>query len=135
MLASSFTLLYLMILRDQLISCCGCLVTDGYICSRTKKPVEASSILSLEELPPILILHLKRFVYSGASGGCQKVKAIFLKEKKYKIHLCSIFHVSYSLSLSRDFGFCIWESMEFFTFVHNNVNVDLIFNWHTILEG
>jgi len=48
-------------------------ILDGYICSRTKKPVEASSILSLEELPPILILHLKRFVYSGASGGCQKV--------------------------------------------------------------
>merc|ERR1719384_1276771 len=36
---------------------------DGYICSRTRQEVEPSR--SLEELPPILILHLKRFVYSG----------------------------------------------------------------------
>ena len=48
-------------------------ILDGYICSRTNMAVEASRNLSLEELPPILILHLKRFVYSGSSGGCQKV--------------------------------------------------------------
>jgi len=46
---------------------------DGYICSKTKQEVEASRNLSLEELPPILILHLKRFVYNGTTGGCQKV--------------------------------------------------------------
>ena len=47
---------------------------DGYVCSTTKKEVEAKRSLSLEELPPILILHLKRFVYSGTSGGgVQKV--------------------------------------------------------------
>lgn len=46
---------------------------DGYICSKTKQEVEASRNLSLEELPPILILHLKRFVYNGNTGGCQKV--------------------------------------------------------------
>jgi len=46
---------------------------DGYICSKTNMEVEASRNLSLEELPPILILHLKRFVYDGTTGGCQKV--------------------------------------------------------------
>ncbi len=46
---------------------------DGYVCSATKREVEASRSLSLEELPPILILHLKRFIYSETSGGCQKV--------------------------------------------------------------
>lgn len=50
---------------------------DGYICSKTKQQVEASRNLSLEDLPPILVLHLKRFVYDGTTGGCQKVmKAI-----------------------------------------------------------
>merc|ERR1719397_738744 len=46
---------------------------DGYICSKTKKEIEATRILSLEELPPVLILHLKRFVYDGKTGGVQKV--------------------------------------------------------------
>ena len=46
---------------------------DGYICSKTKKEIEAFRNLSLEELPPILILHLKRFVYDGMTGGVQKV--------------------------------------------------------------
>ena len=46
---------------------------DGYICDKTRQEVEASRNLSLEDLPPILVLHLKRFVYSGTTGGCQKV--------------------------------------------------------------
>jgi len=46
---------------------------DGYICSKTRLEVEASRNLSLEDLPPILVLHLKRFVYDGTTGGCQKV--------------------------------------------------------------
>lgn len=46
---------------------------DGFVCSKTKKEIEATRILSLEELPPILILHLKRFVYDGQTGGVQKV--------------------------------------------------------------
>ena len=33
---------------------------DGYICSKTRLEVEASRNLSLEDLPPILVLHLKR---------------------------------------------------------------------------
>lgn len=46
---------------------------DGFICSKTKKEIDATRTLSLEELPPILILHLKRFVYDGKTGGVQKI--------------------------------------------------------------
>jgi len=46
---------------------------DGFICSKTKKEIEATRIQSLEELPSILILHLKRFVYDGQTGGVQKI--------------------------------------------------------------
>jgi len=49
---------------------------DGYICSKTNQEVEASRSPSLEDLPPILILHLKRFVYDGTTGGCQKVMKV-----------------------------------------------------------
>jgi len=48
-------------------------VIDGYICQKTKQVVEASRSLSLEELPSILILHMKRFVYDASTGGVQKV--------------------------------------------------------------
>ena len=58
---------------DALVENFSSEILDGYICSKTNMAVEASRNLSLEELPPILILHLKRFVYSGTSGGCQKV--------------------------------------------------------------
>lgn len=58
--------------RDALL----CLVTKepltGYVCSKTGQEVEASRQTTLEELPPILILHLKCFVYDK-SGGCQKL--------------------------------------------------------------
>ena len=30
--------------------------------------------LSLEELPPVLILHLKRMLFDGSTGGCVKVQ-------------------------------------------------------------
>ena len=46
---------------------------DGYVCTTTKKEVEASRSLSLEQLPPILVLHMKRFIYDETSGGCQKL--------------------------------------------------------------
>jgi len=56
---------------------------DGYICSKTKKEIEAFRNLSLEELPPILILHLKRFVYDGKTGGVQKV----MKQVEFSVDL------------------------------------------------
>jgi len=47
---------------------------DGYVCSKTKKEIEASRSLYLDELPSVLILHLKRFIYDEtSSGGCQKL--------------------------------------------------------------
>jgi len=46
---------------------------ENYVCSATKKEVDASRSVALEELPPILVLHLKRFVYDESSGGCQKL--------------------------------------------------------------
>ena len=42
------------------------------MCSKTGQEVEASRQSTLEELPSILILHLKCFVYDK-SGGCQKL--------------------------------------------------------------
>jgi len=42
---------------------------DGYVCPKTKQAVEASKSTTLEELPPILVLHLKRFVYDGSLSG------------------------------------------------------------------
>merc|ERR1712038_734172 len=46
---------------------------DGYMCSKTNQEIEASRSMSLEELPPILVLHLKRFIYDESSNGCQKL--------------------------------------------------------------
>uniref|UniRef100_A0A8C9T002 Ubiquitin carboxyl-terminal hydrolase n=1 Tax=Scleropages formosus TaxID=113540 RepID=A0A8C9T002_SCLFO len=43
----------------------------GYT-SRTKQEIEISRRVTLEELPPVLVLHLKRFVFEK-SGGCQKL--------------------------------------------------------------
>lgn len=45
---------------------------QGYTCAKTKQEVEAFSHVALQKLPPILILHLKRFVYNK-NGGCKKV--------------------------------------------------------------
>ncbi|XP_041454868.1 ubiquitin carboxyl-terminal hydrolase 10-like [Lytechinus variegatus] len=44
----------------------------GFMSNKTKKEVEAFRRVTLEELPPVLILHLKRFLYDK-SGGCQKL--------------------------------------------------------------
>ena len=45
-----------------------------YMCSKTNKQVEASRSLYLDELPSVLILHLKRFIYDEtSSAGCQKL--------------------------------------------------------------
>lgn len=45
---------------------------SGFVCSKTGQEVEASRQTTLEELPAVLILHLKCFVYDK-SGGCQKL--------------------------------------------------------------
>ncbi|KAK2166661.1 hypothetical protein LSH36_37g14022 [Paralvinella palmiformis] len=45
---------------------------QDFTCSKTKMEVDASRRTLLEELPAILLLHLKCFVYDK-NGGCQKV--------------------------------------------------------------
>ncbi|XP_037545538.1 ubiquitin carboxyl-terminal hydrolase 10 isoform X2 [Nematolebias whitei] len=44
---------------------------QGYT-SKTKQEIEISRKVTLEELPPVLVLHLKRFVFEK-TGGCQKL--------------------------------------------------------------
>nr|XP_044991887.1 ubiquitin carboxyl-terminal hydrolase 10 isoform X2 [Jaculus jaculus] len=44
---------------------------QGYT-TKTKQEVEISRRVTLEKLPPVLVLHLKRFVYEK-TGGCQKL--------------------------------------------------------------
>ena len=46
---------------------------DGYACPDTKELVDAHCQLTFENLPKILILHLKCFVYNDKSSGSQKV--------------------------------------------------------------
>ncbi len=53
------------------------------MCAKTKREVDATRSMSLEELPPVLVLHLKRFVFdqgeagagsaAAATGGCKKL--------------------------------------------------------------
>ncbi|XP_065675118.1 ubiquitin carboxyl-terminal hydrolase 10-B-like [Hydra vulgaris] len=51
-------------------------ILQGFTCSKTNTEVEASRKLSIEELPLVLIFHLKYFVYDR-TGGSQKIyKAI-----------------------------------------------------------
>ncbi|XP_017260140.1 ubiquitin carboxyl-terminal hydrolase 10 isoform X2 [Kryptolebias marmoratus] len=47
---------------------------QGYT-SKTKQEIEISRRVTLEELPPVLVLHLKRFVFEK-TGGCQKMTKI-----------------------------------------------------------
>lgn len=58
---------------EALLNNFGTEVLDGFVCSKTKKEIEASRNLSLEKLPPILVLHMKRFVYDKDSGRTQKL--------------------------------------------------------------
>ncbi|CAM2101139.1 ubiquitin carboxyl-terminal hydrolase 10 isoform X1 [Caretta caretta] len=54
---------------------------QGYT-TKTKQEVEISRRVTLEELPPVLVLHLKRFVYEK-TGGCQKL----IKNIEYPVDL------------------------------------------------
>ncbi|XP_041375605.1 ubiquitin carboxyl-terminal hydrolase 10-like [Gigantopelta aegis] len=57
-------------------------MVHGYTCSKTKEEVEAARKITLEELPSVLILHLKCFVYDQ-KGGCQKL----LKKIDFEVDL------------------------------------------------
>ncbi|XP_064169617.1 ubiquitin carboxyl-terminal hydrolase 10 isoform X1 [Anguilla rostrata] len=54
---------------------------QGYT-TKTKQEIEISRRVTLEELPPVLVLHLKRFVFEK-TGGCQKL----IKNIDYPIDL------------------------------------------------
>ncbi|CAL8243653.1 unnamed protein product [Lota lota] len=54
---------------------------QGYT-SKTKQEIEISRRVTLEELPPVLVLHLKRFVFEK-TGGCQKL----IKNIEYPVDL------------------------------------------------
>ncbi|XP_043562573.1 ubiquitin carboxyl-terminal hydrolase 10 [Chiloscyllium plagiosum] len=54
---------------------------QGYT-TKTKQEVEICRRVTLEELPPVLVLHLKRFIYEK-TGGCQKL----IKNIDYPIDL------------------------------------------------
>ncbi len=42
--------------------------------------------LSLEELPPVLILHLKRMLYDGSTGDCIKVPEPYCSNSRYRTY-------------------------------------------------
>ncbi|XP_049719922.1 ubiquitin carboxyl-terminal hydrolase 10 isoform X2 [Loxodonta africana] len=54
---------------------------QGYT-TKTRQEVEISRRVTLEKLPPVLVLHLKRFVYEK-TGGCQKL----IKNIEYPVDL------------------------------------------------
>ncbi|XP_018111986.1 ubiquitin carboxyl-terminal hydrolase 10-B isoform X1 [Xenopus laevis] len=54
---------------------------QGYT-TKTKQEVEICRRVTLEELPPVLVLHLKRFVFEK-TGGCQKL----IKNIEYPVDL------------------------------------------------
>lgn len=54
---------------------------QGYT-SKTKQEIEISRRVTLEELPPVLVLHLKRFIFEK-TGGCQKL----IKNIEYPVDL------------------------------------------------
>ena len=48
----------------------------GYQCPKTKQTIDASYQTFLDQLPPILILHLKLFIYDKDGGSKKLVKKI-----------------------------------------------------------
>lgn len=55
---------------------------SGFTCSKTNAEMEVTKRMTLEQLPPVLILHLKCFVYDK-DGGSQKL----MKEVNFTIDL------------------------------------------------
>lgn len=60
----------------------GLLQPGGPVTQATLSQVEVSRRVTLEKLPPVLVLHLKRFVYEK-TGGCQKL----VKNIEYPVDL------------------------------------------------
>ncbi|KAM9301820.1 ubiquitin carboxyl-terminal hydrolase 10 [Gastrophryne carolinensis] len=67
--------------QDALESLVAREAVQGYT-TKTKQEVEISRRVTLEELPPVLVLHLKRFIFEK-TGGCQKL----VKNIEYPVDL------------------------------------------------
>lgn len=46
---------------------------QGYTCSKSKQVVDASSQMFLDQMPPILVFHLKLFDYDVETGANKKL--------------------------------------------------------------
>ncbi|XP_077983517.1 ubiquitin carboxyl-terminal hydrolase 10-like [Glandiceps talaboti] len=68
--------------KDALQSLVSRETLHDYTSPKTKTEVETFRRITLEVLPPVLVLHLKRFVYDK-SGGCQKLQ----KKIEYNVDL------------------------------------------------
>lgn len=51
-------------------------IIHDFYCSKTKQKLDAQRRTSLDQLPPILILHLKQFVYTQDHGLKKLIKKI-----------------------------------------------------------
>ena len=58
--------------RDALDALVASETLEDYVCDKTKQPVSATRQMLFEDLPPILLLHMKRFVKDDITGGMQK---------------------------------------------------------------
>ena len=53
---------------------------QGFTCPKTKQEVEATRRITLETLPPVLVLHLKWFVYDKSGGSQKQLKKVEFTE-------------------------------------------------------
>lgn len=63
-------------LQDAIKSFTAPEIINDFYCSKTKQKLDAQRRTSLAQLPPILILHLKQFVYTPGDGLRKLMKKI-----------------------------------------------------------
>ena len=63
-------------LQDAVKSFTATEVIHDFYCSKTKQNIDAQRTTSLDQLPPILILHLKQFIYTQDYGLKKLMKRI-----------------------------------------------------------
>lgn len=62
--------------QDAIKSFTATEIIHDFYCSKTKQKLDAQRRTSLDRLPPILILHLKQFVYTQDHGLKKLIKKI-----------------------------------------------------------